>query len=148
MKDPALVTRAAEQFGSQCVVVAIDAKHSDGSWQVYTAGGRTPTGLDAIEWAKEAEQRGAGEILLTSMDRDGTRDGYDLELLKRVSTAVGIPVIASGGAGEARHLVEAVLEGKADAVLVAGIVHDGTTTIDQLKQEMKRNRIPVRELVP
>jgi cyclase len=148
VNDPGLVTRASETFGAQAVVVAIDAKREDGGWRVYTNGGRVDTGRDAVAWAAEAEKLGAGEILLTSMDADGTRAGYDLELTRAVSQAVSIPVIASGGAGSAQHLVDAVRLGRADAVLLAGIVHDGVTTIAALKAEMSRAGLPVRALRP
>lgn len=142
---PELVTEAANQFGSQCVVVAIDAKQTaENKWEVYVHGGRKPTGLDAVEWAKEVTQRGAGEILLTSMDGDGTRSGYDLPLTKAVAESVNVPVIASGGAGNAQHMVEAVQKGKADAVLLAGILHDGVHTIQNLKQEMAQSKVPMR----
>src|SRR5262249_10026759 len=125
--DPALVARGADAFGSQCIVVAIDAKRREGGgWEVYTHGGRRPTGIDAVAWAVRVAELGAGEILLTSMDADGTQDGYDLALTAAVSTAVSIPVIASGGAGGPEHLLRAVTEGKADAVLAASIFHYGT----------------------
>lgn len=143
--DPGLVSRAAEQFGSQCVVVAIDARRRpEGGWEVFVHGGRHGTGLDAVEWAKDVVMRGAGEILLTSMDGDGTRAGYDLDLLRAVSGSVGVPVIASGGAGHARHLVDAVVEGQADAVLLAGILHDGVARIRDLKGEMRDSGLMVR----
>jgi cyclase len=132
-------------FGSQCTVIAIDARRNgDGTWGVFTHGGRNPTHLDAIEWAVEATQRGAGEILLTSMDADGTKDGYDLELTRTVSEAVSVPVIASGGAGTLDHLVDAVSKGKADAVLAASIFHFGTFTIQEVKQFMHEKGIEVR----
>lgn len=142
--DPDLVTRSAAIFGAQCVVAAIDAKKMDAGWHVFTHGGRRDTGLDAIAWARELVERGAGEILLTSMDGDGTRQGYDLELTRAVSEAVDVPVIASGGAGHAGHLAEATLLGKADAVLLAGILHDSVARIGDLKHEMRRSGIPVR----
>jgi len=142
--DPTFVTRAAQTFGSQCVVVAIDAKREGGSWRVFVNGGRKDTGLDAVEWAREAERLGAGEILLTSMDADGTREGYDIALTKAVTSAVSVPVIASGGAGKASHLVDAVTKAGADAVLLAGIVHDGVTTIAELKGEMHSAGLRVR----
>ena len=145
VKDPALITLAAERFGSQCILVAIDAKRNDDRWHVFTAGGRRETGMDAIEWARTAERNGAGEILLTSMDRDGTRDGYDIDLVKAVTSAVAIPVIASGGAGNARHLIEAANAG-ADAVLLAGILHDGHTSVTELKKEMAHSGLPIRLL--
>jgi imidazole glycerol-phosphate synthase subunit HisF len=144
--DPTLVARGAEAFGSQCIVVAIDAKRrADGSgWEVYTHGGRRPTGIDAVEWAARVEQLGAGEILLTSMDADGTQDGYDLALTAAVSGAVGIPVIASGGAGGPAHLYDAVTAGQADAVLAASIFHYGTYRIADVKQYLAARGVPVR----
>ncbi|MDI6870175.1 MAG: imidazole glycerol phosphate synthase subunit HisF [Bacillota bacterium] len=151
--DPSLITRAAARFGSQCVVVAIDARHvmpsspeseAAPSWEVYVHGGRTPTGRDVLEWAKEAERRGAGEILLTSMDTDGTQGGYDLPLLRAVSEAVSIPVIASGGAGSPADLAAAITEGGADAVLAASIFHYGTYTVRQVKEYLRSQGIPVR----
>lgn len=148
VNDPSFVTRASELFGSQAVVVAIDAKRSGDRWEVFLNGGRVDTGLDAVEWAQKAESLGAGEILLTSMDADGTRDGYDLALTRAVSDAVSIPVIASGGAGNAEHLVEVVKEAHADAVLLAGILHDGVTSIRDLKREMQSHGLPVRTLGP
>ncbi len=144
IQQPGLVSDAASRFGSQCVVVAIDARRSGPSWEVFTHGGRRRAGLDAIEWAVRAAELGAGEILLTSMDGDGTQAGYDLELTRAVSTSVGIPVIASGGAGEPAHLVEAVQKGLADAVLLASIVHDGVYRIRDLKQQMSSAGIPMR----
>ena len=144
--DPTLVARGAEAFGSQCIVVAIDAKRrADGSgWEVYTHGGRRPTGIDAVQWAARVEQLGAGEILLTSMDADGTQDGYDLALTAAVSGAVGIPVIASGGAGGPAHLYDAVTAGQADAVLAASIFHYGTYRIADVKQYLATRGVPVR----
>lgn len=145
VENPNLVETAAGRFGSQCVVVAIDAKRRDGdSWEVYIHGGRTPTGLDALEWARRAESLGAGEILLTSMDRDGTKMGYDLDLTRAVVEAVGIPVIASGGAGNLEHLAEVILEAGADAVLAASIFHYGEYSIRQAKEYLRRRGIPVR----
>ncbi len=144
VQRPELITEAAGVFGAQCVVVAIDAKRQGDHWEVTTHGGRTFTGLDAVKWAQEAVLRGAGEILLTSMDGDGTRQGYDLELTRAVAEAVSVPVIASGGAGNAGHLVDAVQTGKADAVLLAGILHDGLTTVQVLKQEMQELGLSVR----
>jgi cyclase len=144
VNDPSFVTRASEQFGSQAVVVAIDAKRVGEKWEVFLNGGRQATGLDAVDWAMEAESRGAGEILLTSMDADGTRDGYDLALTRAVADAVSIPVIASGGAGNARHLIDVVRDAHADAVLLAGILHDGVTTITKLKSEMQGAGLSVR----
>ncbi|HOJ12711.1 MAG TPA: imidazole glycerol phosphate synthase subunit HisF [Clostridiales bacterium] len=146
VKRPELITEAAMRFGSQCVVVAIDAKkRAEGSgWDVYINGGRINTGLDAVEWAVKAEKCGAGEILLTSMDRDGTKNGYDIELTRQVSEAVKIPVIASGGAGELKHFKEALTEGKADAVLAASLFHFGEMNIMELKKYLSENGIQVR----
>jgi cyclase len=142
---PELLSEGAERFGAQCMVIAIDAKRrADGGWEVFTHGGRRSTGLDAVEWAVKAESLGAGEVLLTSMDGDGTLDGYDLELTRAVADAVQIPVIASGGAGEPQHLVEAIQEGHADAVLLASIVHDGTYTLRELKAHMAAAGLPMR----
>ncbi len=149
VENPALITHAAEKFGAQCVVVAIDAKQRRGDdekhWEVYIHGGRTPTGKDAIEWAREVERLGAGEILLTSMDRDGTRDGYDIELTRAVADAVSIPVIASGGAGRLEHFAAAILEGHASAVLAASLFHFGELTIAQVKAYLARCGIAVRQ---
>lgn len=143
--NPNLVSEASSKFGNQCIVVAIDAKREgEGRWNVYTHGGRNRTELDAVEWAKEVERRGAGEILLTSMDCDGTKDGYDIALTRAVSDAVKIPVIASGGAGNLKHLVDAVKLGGASAVLAASIFHFGTYTIEQAKREMRAAGLPVR----
>jgi len=157
IRDPELVSACARRFGSQCIVIAIDAKRveaPEGSggpspvspprWEAYLNGGRVPTGLDAVEWAARAVGLGAGEILLTSMDRDGTKDGYDLELTRAVAEAVNVPVIASGGAGTLDHLVEVVLEADADAVLAASIFHYGEFTIRQAKEHMAARGIPVR----
>jgi len=148
VKDPEFVRRAAEQFGSQCIVVAIDAKQLasvDGKhWEVFTHGGRNTTGLDVIEWAQKMENYGAGEILLTSMDRDGTRDGFDIDLTRAVSVAVNIPVIASGGVGNLEHLADGVVYGKADAVLAASIFHFGEHTIAEAKECMSKRNIEVR----
>lgn len=145
VKTPQLITEGAERFGSQCIVVAIDAKKSEnGKWQVYVAGGRTPTGLDVIEWAKRAESLGAGEILLTSMDRDGTKAGYDLELTEAVSGNVRIPVIASGGAGSLEHFYDAFTRGKADAVLAASLFHYNEIPLPKLKEYLRERGIPVR----
>jgi imidazole glycerol-phosphate synthase subunit HisF len=163
VENPALLSQAAERFGSQCVVVAIDAKRRTTenrrpkteesnplsvvrppSWQVYTHGGRTPTGKDALDWAREAETRGAGEILLTSMDRDGTREGYDIELTRAVADAVSIPVIASGGAGRIEHFAEALTDGHADAVLAASLFHFGELTIEQVKEYLAARGVAVR----
>jgi cyclase len=142
---PELLTEMAEVFGAQCVVLAIDARRDeDGSYGVYLEGGRRPVERDAVEWAREGAQRGAGEILLTSMDRDGTEDGYELELTRAVADAVDVPVIASGGAGTLDHLVEAIAEGGADAVLCASIFHYGTYSVREAKERMREAGIPVR----
>jgi cyclase len=142
---PEVVKEATEHFGSQCIVVAIDAKQiGPGRWEVYTHGGRRPTGLDAVEWSRKMTEYGAGEILLTSMDRDGTKDGFDLELTRAVSDAVSIPVIASGGVGKLDHLVEGILAGHASAVLAASIFHFGEYTVQQAKQRMAEAGIEVR----
>ena len=143
--NPQLVTDAAARYGSQCIVVAIDAKaNPEGGWQVYTRGGRQATGRDAVAWAQEVAQRGAGEILLTSMDRDGTQAGFDLALTRAVSDVVPIPVIASGGVGTLAHLAEGVLEGHADAVLAASIFHYGTFTVGEAKRYMADRGVAMR----
>ena len=143
--DPQVIARCAERFGSQNIVVAIDAKAvGEGKWEVYTHGGRRPAGLDALEWAKRVVELGAGELLLTSMDTDGHLTGYDLPLTRAVSEAVGVPVIASGGCGEPRHMAEAIIEGKADAVLAASIFHFGTYSIRETKEQLAARGIPVR----
>jgi imidazole glycerol-phosphate synthase subunit HisF len=144
VKDPQFVRRASERFGSQCIVVAIDAKRKEGSWEVYTHGGRIPTGIDAILWAGKMEEMGAGEILLTSMDRDGTKDGYDIELTRTISEQVGIPVIASGGVGKLEHLYEGLVSGKASAVLAASIFHYREYTIAQVKAFLEEKGVTVR----
>jgi imidazole glycerol-phosphate synthase subunit HisF len=147
INNPDLIRAGAERFGSQCIVLAIDAKRIPGQknkWQVYTHGGRKAIDLDAVEWAKKGVELGAGEILLTSMDADGTKDGYDCELTKAVSEAVSVPVIASGGAGTLEHLVEVLEKGKADAVLAASIFHFGTFTVPETKEFLKKHNIPVR----
>lgn len=147
VKKPALITQAARRFGSQCVVVAIDARKRKGGkrgWEVYVHGGRTPTGKDAVRWAKEVAARGAGEILLTSMDRDGTKAGFDLALTRAVSRAVPVPVIASGGVGTLKHLADGVRKGGADAVLAASIFHFGEYTVPQAKRYLRARGIPVR----
>jgi cyclase len=145
LQYPELISQAAGKFGSQCVVCAIDAKRrAEGGWTVYRNGGRIDTGRDAVEWAKEAERRGAGEILLTSMDCDGQKSGYDLALTSAVSGSVSIPVIASGGAGKPEHFYEAFTKGRADAVLAASLFHFGEITIPELKQYLSRREIPVR----
>lgn len=146
VKNPSLLTAASDAFGSQAIVAAIDAKRSNESWEVYVKGGSEPTGMDAIDWIIRAEELGAGEILLTSMDRDGTKAGYDIELLKKVFESVTIPVIASGGAGTIKHCCEAVLEGHADAVLAASIFHFREIEIPVLKNEMAKEGIRVRLL--
>lgn len=145
VRDPSLIDRCSAAFGRQCVVLAIDAKATGpGAWEVYVNGGRTPTGVDAVAWAAEGDRRGAGEILLTSMDRDGTNDGFDLELLAAVGDAVTIPVIASGGAGTAGHCVAAVAEGRADAALAASIFHRSQVAISEVKAAMAAAGLPVR----
>ncbi len=148
VSDPDLVKRASDHFGDQCIVVAIDAKQAEYGdaprWEVYTHGGRKPTGIDAVEWARKMADFGAGEILLTSMDRDGTRDGFDLALTKAVCDAVPVPVIASGGVGNLDHLVEGILQGHADAVLAASIFHYGEYSVAQAKQRMDERGIEVR----
>lgn len=147
-KEPDFVRQASKRFGSQCIVVNIDPKRiwSDGRevWEVHIHGGRTPTGLEAVTWAQKVEELGAGEIVLTSMDRDGTKDGYDIEVTRAVSDAVGIPVVASGGAGKPEHLADAILLGKADAALAASIFHYGEYTIEESKRLMAQRGIPVR----
>ena len=145
IQQPNLISQSAEAFGTQCIVVAIDAKRVERDrWLVFTHGGRNATQLDALEWAQEVERRGAGEILLTSMDADGTKDGYDIELTSTVSSSVGIPVIASGGAGTLDHLLQVLQKGKADAVLAASIFHFGEYTIAEAKRFLAANGIPVR----
>jgi len=145
IRNPQLIADAAEKFGSQCVVVAIDVKRrKDGGWNVYINGGRIDTGLDAVEWAKKAESLGAGEILLTSMDCDGTKAGYDIELTRTIAEAVGIPVIASGGAGEMSHFKDALKDGKADAALAASLFHFREIEIKDLKQYLKSENVAVR----
>jgi cyclase len=144
LERPAVVAEAARAFGSQCIVVAIDAKAAGQQWQVYTHGGRRPTGRDAVAWARQVQDLGAGEILLTSMDRDGTGDGYDLALTRAVADAVSMPVIASGGAGRLEHLREGVVEGRADAVLVASLFHFGRHTVPEAKRYLADRGVPVR----
>jgi len=144
VQNPELVREAAGVVGNQCIVVAIDAKKSASGWEVYTHGGRRATGLDAVNWAKTMQTAGAGEILLTSMDRDGTRDGFDLGLTRAVADAVGVPVIASGGVGTMEHLAQGVLQGRADAVLAASVFHFGDFTVRQAKEHMQRLGIEVR----
>jgi imidazole glycerol-phosphate synthase subunit HisF len=143
--NPAVLTECAERFGAQCVVASIDAKLDEqDAWRVWTHGGRTRTTLDAVSWAAECVQRGAGEVLLTSIDRDGVRTGYDLPLMRAVSSRVSAPVIASGGAGNASHVVDALADGHADAALVAGILHDSVTTVGALKDAMRASGLVVR----
>ena len=149
VQSPDLIEQAAARYGSQCIVVAIDARlrqpgRPEGGWQVFTHGGRTPTGLDAVQWARRVVELGAGEILLTSMDRDGTREGFDLQLTRAVSDAVPVPVIASGGVGNLQHLADGVLIGRADAVLAASIFHFGEFTLRQAKQYLDARGIPMR----
>lgn len=147
VKDPSLVTEAAKAFGTQAIIVAIDAKQradNPNKWEVYVAGGRKATGIDAVEWATEVAKRGAGEILLTSMDRDGSREGFDCALTRSVARAVDIPVIASGGVGELEHFAQGIIEGEADAVLAASVFHFGELTVRQVKKDMRAHGIPVR----
>ncbi|MCD6313176.1 MAG: imidazole glycerol phosphate synthase subunit HisF [Thaumarchaeota archaeon] len=144
VKNPEIISEGAETFGSQCIVVAIDAKRRDRGWEVYIYGGRKPTGLDAVEWARRVEELGAGEILLTSMDRDGTTLGYDLELTRTISEAVNIPVIASGGAGSPQHIYEALTVGGADAALAASIFHYGVYTVRGIKEYLRERGVLVR----
>jgi cyclase len=147
IKDPELIRAASERFGAQCIVLAIDAKRDPGPeprWRVYTHGGRNPTELDAVEWARTGAELGAGEILLTSMDRDGTQSGYDLELTRRVCDAVPVPVIASGGAGKMEHFAEVLEQGRASAVLAASLFHFGTFTVPQVKSYLSSHGVPIR----
>ena len=145
VKDPGLISRAAERFGSQCVVLAIDARRRpEGSYEVVVAGGRTPTGLDAVEWARRGEALGAGEILLTSMDADGTKAGFDLEMTRAVTQAVSIPVIASGGCGSLEHFAQVFAETDCDAALAASLFHFGELTVPQVKEYLRKRKIPVR----
>ena len=145
VRRPEVLSEGAARFGAQCIVASIDAKWEDGRYRVYTHGGRTPTDLEAVGWAAECAARGAGEILLTSIDRDGARDGYDLALTRAVADAVSVPVIASGGAGNAAHVCAALSQGGADAALVAGILHDGVVTVADLKRAMRDAGLAVRE---
>jgi cyclase len=149
LADPDVVRRLADEFGSQCIVVAVDARRrtEGGGWEVYTHGGRRSTGVDALEWCTTVSALGAGEILLTSMDRDGTRDGYDLELTAAVSGSVGVPVIASGGVGTLAHLVEGAVEGKADAVLAASIFHTGQHSVAEAKRYLADHGVAVRPIL-
>ena len=145
VKDPGLISRAAERFGSQCVVLAIDARRRpEGSYEVVVAGGRTPTGLDAVEWARRGEALGAGELLLTSMDADGTKAGFDLEMTRAVTQAVSIPVIASGGCGSLEHFAQVFAETDCDAALAASLFHFGELTVPQVKEYLRKRKIPVR----
>jgi len=145
LADPALISRGAEKFGSQCVVVSIDAKKTGpDQWSVFSHGGRRPTGLEAVAWAKKAVALGAGEIVLNSIDSDGTKAGFDLVITRRVSEAVGVPVVASGGAGSLEHMAAVLLEGRADAVLAAGIFHSGQFTVADVKKFLAARNIPVR----
>ena len=144
LADPPLITEIAERFGSQAVVVAIDARRHNGSWLAFTHGGRLSSNRDALDWAREAESRGAGEILLTSMDRDGTASGFDCELTRAIADRLNIPVIASGGAGGADHFVEVFRQGHADAALAASIFHYGLSSLGDLKQQLRSHNIPVR----
>jgi cyclase len=149
VNNPDLVSEGAYRFGSQCIVVAIDARAvraKPGTWEVYTHGGRTPTGLDAVAWAEDVVQRGAGELLVTSMDTDGHRTGYDIPMLRAIADAVPVPVIASGGAGGPQHMVEALTVGRADAVLAASIFHFGTYTVGQVKDALAHAGVPIRPL--
>jgi cyclase len=144
VRNPELIAQGAERFGSQCVVASVDVARRGGAWEVYVQGGRTPTGLDGLSWIGECVHRGAGEVLLTSMDRDGARTGYDLELTRRVAGSVSVPIIASGGAGEPQHLRDAFTKGHASAALVAGILHDGLTTVGELKRALAAWGVQVR----
>lgn len=144
VKRPEILAEGAARFGAQCVVLAIDARRTDSHWEVYVNGGRVPTGLDAVEWAVRGVQLGAGEILLTSMDADGTLAGFDLDLTRTVAEAVSVPVIASGGAGTVLHFAEVLTQGKADAALAASLFHDGKLKVADVKQELQRQNIPVR----
>jgi len=144
VKNPELLSAGAARFGAQCIVLAIDARRHGDSWEVYVSGGRVPTGMDAVEWAKRGVELGAGEILLTSMDADGTLAGYDLELTRTIAEAVSVPVIASGGAGTPSHFAEVLTKGKADAALAASLFHDGKLRIPDLKKELQQANIPVR----
>jgi cyclase len=144
INNPSLVSNAADRFGSQCIVVAIDAKKTGNDWEIFTHGGRNPTGLNAISWAKEMVRRGAGELLITSMDKDGTKSGFDNELNAAISSEVDVPIIASGGVGNLDHLIDGIIEGKADAVLAASIFHFGEYTITEAKNHMRHKKIEVR----
>jgi cyclase len=148
VRDPSLINRASDRFGNQCIVVAIDARRrqdpTNPGWDVYVRGGRENTGLDAIAWAKDVEQRGAGELLVTSMDADGTQAGYDLDLTRTIAEQVQIPVIASGGAGNCEHIYQALTKGRAEAALLASLLHYGQLTVAQIKQHLTEHQVPVR----
>ena len=144
VKNPSLINKLSEQFGSQCIVVAIDAKQIDGQWKVHLVGGKVPTELDLFDWAKEVEQRGAGEILFTSMDHDGTKQGFANNVLARLSTEVNIPIIASGGAGTVPHFIDTFTKGKADAALAASVFHFGEISIPELKKQLNQQQLAVR----
>ena len=144
VKNPSLVEESSKRFGSQCIVVAIDSKKKKDRWEVYTHGGRTETGIDVLDFAKKMEDSGAGELLITSMDRDGTKKGYDIDLISKIEKSVNIPIIASGGVGSLQHLVEGIKEGGASAVLAASIFHYGIFTIKEAKNYLYKNKIPVR----
>jgi cyclase len=144
VKNPDLLSEGASRFGAQCIVLAIDARRQDSGWEVFINGGRVPTGMDALEWAVRGVHLGAGEILLTSMDADGTLAGYDLELTRLIAEGVSVPVIASGGAGTTSHFVQVLTEGKADAALAASLFHDGKLRIPELKRELNARGVPVR----
>ena len=146
VEDPKLITKCAEAFGNQCIVIAIDAKRSGDKWEVYTYSGTKPTGLDAVEWAKEATERGAGEILLTSMDADGTKSGYDIEFTRTVVRAVNVPVIASGGCGTIDHIVDVLTKGEADAALAASIFHYGQHTVADVKRILESRGVAIRKV--
>lgn len=144
VKRPELLSEGAARFGAQCIVLAIDARRSGSGWEVYVNGGRVPTGIDAVEWARRGVELGAGEILLTSMDSDGTLDGYDIELTRIVSDLVPVPVIASGGAGTVQHFVQVLTQGRADAALAASLFHDGKLRISELKKQLQELDVPIR----
>jgi imidazole glycerol-phosphate synthase subunit HisF len=146
VRNPALLSEGASRFGAQCIVLAIDARRKDGSWEVYVNGGRQPAGIDAIEWAVRGVELGAGEILLTSMDADGTLAGYDIDLTRTVAENVSVPVIASGGAGTPSHFAQILTQGKADAALAASLFHDGKLKIPELKKDLQEQGVPVRML--
>lgn len=147
VRNPGLINKAARQFGSQCIVAAVDAKRTGDRWTVFISGGSKNTGKDALKWIQEVEERGAGEILLTSMDQDGTKEGFDIELLQKVNEFLTIPVIASGGAGNTQHCIDAIKKGNADAVLAASIFHFGEIAISDLKEEMAKAQISVRKTI-